>query len=56
MIFLDTNAALDLLNKNPSIRKIIKKEPDSIAITSVTMFEIYCGIDYFKEKGWKREK
>ncbi len=53
MIFLDTNAVLEILNKNTSIKDIIENQLESIAITSISIFEIYCGICYYREKGWK---
>jgi predicted nucleic acid-binding protein len=45
MIFLDNSSAIEILNGNHSLEKLIKKfNVESLAITTPSIFELYHGI------------
>jgi len=52
MIFLDSNAIISLLKGEKKIGLILKKRTDSLAITSLNLFEIKCGLEYYRFKGY----
>lgn len=52
MIFLDSNAIISLLKGEKEIGLILKKRTDSLAITSLNFFEIKCGLEYYRLKGY----
>ena len=51
MIFLDSEASIALLKGKEGIKQILEKYNEAIAITTPTLFEIYCGIKYYEQKG-----
>ncbi|MHA1379187.1 MAG: type II toxin-antitoxin system VapC family toxin [Candidatus Helarchaeota archaeon] len=51
MIYLDTEACIALLKGKKGIKQVLKQNRESIAITSPTLFEIYCGIKYYEKQG-----
>ena len=51
MIYLDTEACIALLKGKEGIKQVLQKNKESIAITTPTLFEIYCGIRYYEKQG-----
>ena len=51
MIYLDSEACIALLKGKEGIKQLLDKYNESIAITTPTLFEIYCGIKYYEQKG-----
>ena len=55
MIFLDTDACISFFQGSKELQIVIEKFKEPIAITSPTIFEVKCGINYFEKKYKKNE-
>ena len=51
MIYLDSEACIALLKGKEGIKQVLDKHNEALAITSPTLFEIYCRIKYYEQKG-----
>lgn len=51
MMYLDSEACIALLKGREGIKQVLDKYNEAIAITSPTLFEVYCGIKYYEQKG-----
>ncbi|MEX2757199.1 MAG: type II toxin-antitoxin system VapC family toxin [Candidatus Sigynarchaeota archaeon] len=49
--FLDAEACIAMLKGKAGIKKVLEKITNPLATTTPALFEVHCGIQYYKKKG-----